>query len=64
MASGSSSFAVKGFVLWVASLLGMVLYLVWALVPDSFLHNTIGWTYYPDKYVVVLGCWGVNVNVM
>ena len=40
---------VYGFILWIFIRVGGVLYLMWALVPDSVWHSQ-GVTYYPDRY--------------
>merc|ERR1719319_410671 len=47
---------VYGFILWISVRAGSVLYLMWALLPDSVWHSQ-GITYYPDRY------WSIAVPV-
>ncbi len=39
---------IYGFVLWITSFIVYVITLMWALVPNEYLHQ-LGITYYPDK---------------
>ncbi|CEP01924.1 PIG-P domain-containing protein [Plasmodiophora brassicae] len=40
---------VAGFVLWIASYVSFVLFLLWAFIPERILHRA-GVYYYPSKY--------------
>mmetsp|Transcript_50716 Transcript_50716/g.74174 ORF Transcript_50716/g.74174 Transcript_50716/m.74174 type:complete len:139 (+) Transcript_50716:35-451(+) len=47
---------IHGFVALIAVLVSYAMYLVWAYVPEEFLHK-LGITYYPSKY------WAIAVPV-
>ena len=49
MQEGASSVEVYGFVVWVTTWTGLVLYLLWAFLPEETLE-AVGVSYYPDKH--------------
>lgn len=51
---GASSVEVYGFIGWVTTLVGYVLYLLWAFLPTA-VFESIGITYYPDKHWALTG---------
>ncbi|KAG1679999.1 hypothetical protein FOA52_007063 [Chlamydomonas sp. UWO 241] len=53
----ASSVEVYGFAAWIAARLGMVLFLLWAFLPTSYLH-AMGVTYYPDRqWAIIVPAW-------
>lgn len=53
----ATSVEVYGFVGWIASAVGFVLFLAWAYIPDEYLHAA-GVTYHPDKqWAILLPAW-------
>jgi hypothetical protein len=53
MSAGSNiQLATGGFITFALSTLGMAIFVVWSLVPDSGLR-AIGFTYYPNRYWAV-----------
>jgi len=51
MKPGTTS--VYAFVGWISSICLYLIFLVWALAPESFLHEVLGVTYYPSRYYAV-----------
>ncbi|KAJ0961758.1 hypothetical protein J5N97_029586 [Dioscorea zingiberensis] len=49
---GANPSEVYGFVGAITTVIATVIYLVWAYVPESWLHS-VGITYYPNKYWVL-----------
>ncbi|KAK0080332.1 hypothetical protein PV325_014143, partial [Microctonus aethiopoides] len=50
--------SVYGYALYIGSNMVFFLYLVWAVVPDQFLHEKLGLTYWPLKYwAIALPIW-------
>eukprot|EP01100_Stratorugosa_tubuloviscum_P012006 TRINITY_DN5512_c0_g1_i1.p1 TRINITY_DN5512_c0_g1~~TRINITY_DN5512_c0_g1_i1.p1 ORF type:complete len:242 (-),score=68.69 TRINITY_DN5512_c0_g1_i1:182-859(-) len=48
---------IYGFVGWMSSIVGLVLFLLWAYLPDSILHQ-LGIFYYPNKYwAIAMPCY-------
>eukprot|EP00455_Lapot_gusevi_P001452 TRINITY_DN10582_c0_g1_i6.p1 TRINITY_DN10582_c0_g1~~TRINITY_DN10582_c0_g1_i6.p1 ORF type:complete len:170 (-),score=9.69 TRINITY_DN10582_c0_g1_i6:197-706(-) len=48
---------VYGFVLWMATFVGYMLYILWAFTPEPILHS-LGIHYYPAKYwAIALPCY-------
>lgn len=45
----AGSTEVYGLVLWIASYIGLTMYLAWTFLPDSILH-ALGMYYYPSRY--------------
>ena len=50
--------SVYGYALYIGSNMLLLLYFIWAFVPDEILHETLGLTYLPSKYwAVALPIW-------
>ncbi|XP_011495402.1 PREDICTED: phosphatidylinositol N-acetylglucosaminyltransferase subunit P [Ceratosolen solmsi marchali] len=50
--------SVYGYAMYIGSNMLLLLYLVWAFVPEEFLHEKLGLTYWPSKYwAVALPVW-------
>lgn len=47
-----NSTGVYAFVAWIASIVGFILFLLWAFSPRYFLHG-LGITYYPSRYYAI-----------
>ena len=47
-----SVLAVYAFVSWIASICVYVIFLVWTLTPEEYLHS-LGITYYPNKHYAI-----------
>ncbi|KAJ3044392.1 hypothetical protein HDV00_002284 [Rhizophlyctis rosea] len=46
-----------GFVIYLSTIVGLILYLLWALLPDAILHS-VGITYYPSRHwALVIPIW-------
>ncbi|KAK6176786.1 hypothetical protein SNE40_015019 [Patella caerulea] len=54
--SPSPQRAFYGFVLYLVAHLSFVIYVIWAFLPEEWLH-TIGFTYYPSRH------WAVTVPI-
>lgn len=44
---------IYGFTLYISTFVFFLLFLIWAFVPEQFLHN-VGIYYYPDKYWAII----------
>ena len=49
--------SVYGYALYIGSNILFVLYIVWAVVPEQFLNEKLGLTYWPLKY------WAVSIPI-
>ena len=55
MAAGSNiQRATAGFITFALSLIGLAIYIIWSILPDSMLQS-IGFSYYPNRYWAVAG---------
>uniref|UniRef100_A0A6V7LUQ6 Phosphatidylinositol N-acetylglucosaminyltransferase subunit P n=1 Tax=Bracon brevicornis TaxID=1563983 RepID=A0A6V7LUQ6_9HYME len=53
--------SVYGYALYIGSNMLFVLYIVWAVVPEDFLHKKLGLTYWPSKYwAVAIPIWALT----
>ncbi|XP_012280952.1 phosphatidylinositol N-acetylglucosaminyltransferase subunit P [Orussus abietinus] len=53
--------SVYGYAIYIGSYMVFILYLIWAVVPEEFLHNWLGLTYWPSKYwAVAIPIWAVT----
>ncbi|XP_043461136.1 phosphatidylinositol N-acetylglucosaminyltransferase subunit P [Leptopilina heterotoma] len=52
--------SVYGYALYISSNLLILLYLIWAFVPEEFLNDYLGLTYWPSKYwAVAIPVWAI-----
>nr|XP_012134644.1 PREDICTED: phosphatidylinositol N-acetylglucosaminyltransferase subunit P isoform X2 [Megachile rotundata] len=52
--------SVYGYALYIGSNMLLLLFLVWAIIPDQILHN-LGLTYWPSKYwAVAIPVWALT----
>ncbi|XP_058800865.1 phosphatidylinositol N-acetylglucosaminyltransferase subunit P [Phymastichus coffea] len=50
--------SVYGYAMYIGFNFLLLLYLIWAFIPDVILHETLGLTYWPSKYwAVALPIW-------
>lgn len=53
--------SVYGYALYIGSNMLFFLYLVWAVVPEQFLHEKLGLTYWPLKYwAIAIPIWALT----
>ncbi|XP_015116890.1 phosphatidylinositol N-acetylglucosaminyltransferase subunit P-like [Diachasma alloeum] len=53
--------SVYGYALYIGSNMLFFLYLVWGVVPENFLHEKLGLTYWPLKYwAVAIPIWALT----
>lgn len=57
MEQGGHQKAISGFILWLLTILGLLIFIVWSGLEEPTLHR-FQFTYYPDKY------WGVALPAL